>query len=265
MAKVGIKFPVAAPITSYSDGMPVYGTGFIIGKAITVEKSIESNDNPLYADDAVAENDTSFAGGTIKLGVSDFGSDYLDSLQVQAKMLGHTVNGTNEIRRGALNIAPYLGFGFYKTKKQNNKFVYEATWLYKTIFKIPSESTTTRGKSIEWQTPEIEGTIMAVEGYGDDDYEETKVFATEAEARSWLINKCGCEPLGDMSTLTAYIAELDSLNPETYTSTSWGVLYSQLTKISETVSGKSYMSTGELSYWTRQLENAESQLVERSA
>ena len=177
MAKIGLKFPVASPITGYTaSGMPIYSTGFIVGKAITAEKSIESNDNPLYADDAVAENDTSFAGGTIKLGVSDFGADYKDGLQVQAKMLGHTIiDSGSGIRRSALDIAPYLGFGFYKTKKQNGKFVYEATWLYKTIFKIPSESTTTKGKSIEWQTPEIEGTIMAVEGYEGDAYEDTEV------------------------------------------------------------------------------------------
>lgn len=265
MAKIGLKFPVASPITGYtSEGMPIYGTGFIIGKALTAEKSVESNDNPLYADDAIVENDTSFSGGSIKLGVSDFGSDYLDSLQVQAKMLGHTA-AKGKIQRGALDIAPYLGFGFYKTKKQNNKFIYEATWLFKSVFKIPSESTNTKGKSIEWQTPEIEGTFMAVEGYENDLYEETEVFENEQEAKSWLINKANCEPLGDMSGLTALITDYKALAPETYTSASWGVFYSTLTKVSETVSAKSYMGTGEVSYWTSQLTNANANLVERSA
>lgn len=266
MAKIGLKFPVASPITGYSkEGMPIYGTGFVIGKAVSAEKSVESNDNPLYADDAIAENDTSFSGGSIKLGVSDFGSDYLDSLQVQAKMLGHTVVDGKTIQRGALDIAPYLGFGFYKTKKQNNKFFYEATWLFKSVFKIPSESTNTKGKSIEWQTPEIEGTFMEVDGYENNAYEETEVFETEQEAKSWLINKAHCEPLGDMSGLTALITDCKALTPETYTSASWGVFYAKLTKVSETVSAKSYMSTGEVSYWTSQLTNANANLVERSA
>lgn len=266
MAKIGLKFPVASPITGYtSEGMPIYGTGFIIGKAVSAEKSVESNDNPLYADDAIAENDTSFSGGSIKLGVSDFGSDYLDSLQVQAKLLGHTVVDGKTIQRGALDIAPYLGFGFYKTKKQNNKFFYEATWLFKSVFKIPSESTNTKGKSIEWQTPEIEGTFMEVDGYENNTYEETKVFETEQEAKSWLINKSNCEPLGDMSGLTALITDYKALTPETYTSASWGIFYAKLTKVSETVAAKSYMGTGEVSYWTSQLTNANANLVERSA
>lgn len=266
MAKIGLKFPVASPITGYSkDGMPIYGTGFIIGKAVSAEKSVECNDNQLPGDDAIAESDTSFASGGIKLGVTDFGSDYLDSLQVQAKMLGHTVVDGKTIQRGALDIAPYLGFGYYKTKIQNNKRYYEATWLYKSVFKVPSESTNTKGKSIEWQTPEIEGSFMAVEGYGNDNYEDTEVFETEQEARSWLINKSHCESLGDMSSLTALITEYKAFSPETYTSASWGVFYAKLTKVSETVSAKSYMGTGEISYWTSQLTNANANLIERSA
>ena len=60
MAKIGLKFPVAAVINGYgADGKPTYNQGFIIGKAISAEKSIESNDNQLYGDDAIAESDTS--------------------------------------------------------------------------------------------------------------------------------------------------------------------------------------------------------------
>ena len=266
MAKIGLKFAVASPITGYTkEGMPIYGTGFIVGKAISAEISIECNDNPLYADDAMAENDTSFANGTLKLGVADFGSDYLDGLQVQAKMLGHKIVDGNTILRGALDIAPYLGFGILKTKKQNNKKYYEATWLYKSVYKVPSESANTKGKSIEWQTSEIEGNILAVEGYEGDIYQEQKIFETVQEAMSWLINKSHCEPLGDTSSLASLISEYEHLDPERYTSTSWGVFYSTLEKVSENFKSKSYMSTGEVSYWTSQLTNANANLVERSA
>ena len=45
MAKIGLKCPVAAQITGYDSatGAPTYGNGFIIGKAVTAEKTIESN------------------------------------------------------------------------------------------------------------------------------------------------------------------------------------------------------------------------------
>ena len=47
MAKIGLKCPVAAQITGYDSatGAPTYGNGFIIGKAVTAEKTIESNSN----------------------------------------------------------------------------------------------------------------------------------------------------------------------------------------------------------------------------
>ena len=192
MAKIGLKFPVAAVINGYgADGKPTYNQGFIIGKAISAEKSIESNDNQLYGDDAIAESDTSFAGGSVKLGVTDFGDNYNESLQIQGKLLGQAVTtvegGGYRIRRSALTVAPYVGFGFYKTKKHKNKLVYEATWLYKTVFKTPSESTTTKGKSIEWQTPELSYTIMK-----DDSakhmWKRQADFTNEADAELYIKN-----------------------------------------------------------------------------
>lgn len=192
MAKIGLKYPVASPITAEPEGsLPTYGTGFVIGKAISANKDITSNDNPLYGDDAVAENDTSFSEGTLTLGVTDFGTSVSDSLEIQAKMLGHTVVTENEqktIRKKAGDNAPYLGVGFYKTKKINNVLMYEATWLYKVQFQLPSESTNTKGESIEWQTPEITGRIMELAN-NEGVYEDTILFSTESACRTWLNTK----------------------------------------------------------------------------
>lgn len=265
MARIGLKFPVVSLIKGYDDtGYPIYGDGFIVGKAVSAEKSIESNDNALYGDDSIAENDAGFASGTIKLGVADFGDDYFDGLRIQAAMLGHSLKN-NTIYRSANDVAPYVGFGYYKTKKQNNLLRYETTWLLKCVFKVPSESTNTKGKSIEWQTPEIEGTFMAVDCLSSIPYEETSVFVTEQEARSWLINKSKCEPLGNMTLLSNLISEYNALDPETYTSTSWGNFYANLSDVSKTVRSKSYMGTKEVAFWQKNLQDSRSALIERSA
>jgi hypothetical protein len=193
MAKIGLKYPVAAEITAEPTGeLPTYGEGFVIGKAISANKNITSNDNPLYGDDAIAENDTSFSEGTIELGVTDFGTSKADTLEIQAKLLGHTVvtEGTGEtavkvIRKKASDNAPTLGFGYYKTKKLNNVNMYEATWLYKIKFQLPSETNNTKGQNIEWQTATITARIMALPNM-EGVYEDTAVFATEAECKAWL-------------------------------------------------------------------------------
>lgn len=270
MAKIGLKCPVAAQITGYDSatGAPTYGNGFIIGKAVTAEKTIESNSNPLYGDDAIAENDSSFASGTIKLGVTDFGNDYADGLQVQAKMLGNIVSsvtgGGYSIRRASGQFAPYLGFGFYKTKVHNGQRIYEATWLYKTQFKTPSDATNTKGQSIEWQTPEIEGTVMVVEGFDGDTYEDTAIFTTEGAAKSWLFAKANIMPNADRSQLNSKITEISELDSEDYTSASWAVLYNKLTEV-QVATRKSYMSQTEVNALYAGLQTAYVALKERSA
>ena len=192
MAKIGLKYPVAAPISVETTGsLPTYGEGFVIGKAVAADKQVNSNDNPLYGDDAIAENDTSFSDGTIALTVTDFGTSLEDSLEIRAKMLGHEVvdeEGTKVLRKKRGDNAPYLGLGYYSTKRLNNETMYEATWLHKVKFQLPSETANTKGQSIEWQTPQITGKIMFVEGM-DDIYEETALFASPALAQAWLDTK----------------------------------------------------------------------------
>jgi len=196
MARIGLKYPVAAPITAEPSGaMPTYGTGFVIGKAVSANKNITSNDNPLYGDDAIAENDSSFSEGTIELGVTDFGTEISDNAEIQAALLGHTIvtEGTGEsavkvTQKKADDVAPYVGLGYYKTKKINNVLMYEATLLYKVQFQLPSESTNTKGKSIEWQTPSITGRIMSLAD-NSGHYEATAMFTTEAACREWLNSK----------------------------------------------------------------------------
>ena len=74
MAKIGLKHLVAAEIDTQEIGTaPTYKTGFKIGKMMSAELSIEVAENPLYADDGVAETDKSFTSGTITIGIDDFG------------------------------------------------------------------------------------------------------------------------------------------------------------------------------------------------
>lgn len=195
MAKIGLKYPVAAVIKSESSAaLPTYDKGFVVGKAISCEKSIESNNNPLYADDAIAENDTSFSSGTLTLGVADFGSDNEEGIEIQAKLLGHeivTEDSGKIIRKKSNDNSPNVGFGYYKTKKINNVQCYEATILYKVKFQLPSESANTKGENVEWQTPEITGNIMACEF--QNVWEDTAVFDTEDEAKKWINKKLNVE------------------------------------------------------------------------
>lgn len=188
MAMIGLKFPVAAAVANYIKGRyPEIepGTAFVVGKMISADKEVKFSDNPLYADDEIAENYLNFDEGTLKICV-----DHM-TLEAQAKMYGHTYtpgddDSPEEVEKGAWDIPPYFVFGYYKTVIKNNKKSYQVTILYKTKFKPPKESAKTKEKSISWGTYESEGTIETLSGFNNDPYEKVVNFQTEDEARKYL-------------------------------------------------------------------------------
>ena len=181
MAKIGLRYPVAAPLTE-NETETSYTGGKVIGKAINSDININSNDVKLYADDVIAESDKSFKDGNVKIGVDDL--DY----ETQAMLLGHKVSEEGELVANADDTAPFVGFGFYGPTKKNNVLGFRAIFLHKVQFAEPAESITTKGETVSFQTPVLEGTIYTdVKG----DWKSEKTFPTEAEAKTWLETKAG--------------------------------------------------------------------------
>lgn len=185
MAKVGLKYLVTAPLKE--DGK-TYDKGFVVAKMIKATVNANNNDVKLYADDGAAESDKSFKDGTISLNVDDL------TQKVYADMLGHTYTQAGEgenaepetVVASANDIAPYLGTGFYGEIRRNNKPYFQAKWLKKTQFAEPNDETETKGETIAFQTPTIEGTVFKAD---DGSWKEQAEFKTEAEARAWLNKK----------------------------------------------------------------------------
>lgn len=267
MAKIGLKYPVAAPISSEVSGeFPVYSAGFVIGKAVAADKQVNSNDNPLYGDDAITENDTSFSDGTIALTVADFGTSVENSLEIRAKMLGHEIveeSGAKVLRKRRGDNAPNLGLGYFSTKRMNNVDVYEATWLFKVKFQLPSETANTKGSSIEWQTPQVTGKIMFVEGM-DDVYEETVMFTTQTQAFAWLKSKANIENNVNKTTLAATIETANTKDAETYTSISYANMYVALLEAKK-VNEALYVGQADIDTANSALQSAIDALEERAA
>lgn len=195
MAKIGLKRPCYSPATE-TDSAISYGTGAVLAKAISANIEIENNDVKLYADDAVAESDNSFASGTVTIGIDDL----YDTAKVALLdyVAGDTVDattGAKELSVGATSPV-YVGFGFYGKVVRNKVPYWRAIWLKKVQFAEPSDELATKGENIEFSTPELEGTIMMA---ADGKWKEEGTFSTEAGARAWLDGKCGlankCAPV----------------------------------------------------------------------
>lgn len=177
MAKIGLNNFWYSFLNEALDGTPSYNGAKSIGKAISANVSITNNSAKLYADDALAESDTSFQSGTVTLGVDD------DREATFAELLGHEVTDEGEIIRNANDISPWVGIARIVVKMVNNVRLYKVEILNKVKFSEPSQSDQTKGESVEFSTPEIEGTIATL---ANGDWSDTKTFSTKEDAIAFI-------------------------------------------------------------------------------
>lgn len=167
-----------------------------MGKAISA--SFEPNtpdDNPLYANNAVAENDSSGAsGGTLTLTL-----DRLDQAAA-ADLYGLTVQdvevtvgtapGTQETGKKlgytGMEQSNPVGVAFIRMNQEDGVRNHEVVLYRRVTFGMPAEEAETLGESIEWQTPEIEGSVMGLEGDGTNAWYEKVKFDTQAAAIAYI-------------------------------------------------------------------------------
>lgn len=193
MAVIGLRYPVAAPITTETEGAAItYGTGFVIAKAIRANITFTRNDSPLFADDAIAENDTGLTGYDIELE-----TDKLPDT-VRVNLLGEIESGEVGAKYYEQTdaSAPYVGFGYMRVLRENGVTKYESWWCHKCQFFEPSEETNTKGETIEWGTPTLNATGMGVriDNTGAIKFRAHQTFATAAEAIAWLKTKANITP-----------------------------------------------------------------------
>lgn len=151
MATIGLDKLYYAPITENETGDETYGTPVQLAKAISAEVSVDVNEAILYADDGQAESVKEFKSGTITLGVDDLGKE------AAAALCGATVDQNGVLVSTNEDTPRYVAIGF-RARKANGKYRY--FWLYRVLFGIPATNLETKGDSISFQTPSIEGTIF---------------------------------------------------------------------------------------------------------
>ena len=182
---VGMMYPVFAEITAHTDGsMPTYGNGVVIHEARNCNITKTYNDNPLYGDDRIVDDDN----GLMALTASFEPTGLSDSDRV-------LLFGEEEIAVGGLtcqvesdNETPYGGFGYIRKMRDNGVKQYEAWIILKIKFQEENQNTATKEGSISWNTPTLNGRAAGV--YIDDTgklrWRVHETFDTIAAAKSWL-------------------------------------------------------------------------------
>ena len=189
MAQIGLRYPVYAPLTEdETAGTYEYDVGKVAAKAIRIDINLNIADSPLYADDGIAERVREFIDGTMTFTPDDL------SNEVRADWLGNKFEDeevdeettVKVLKSNTEDLPGYFGFGFIIPKVKNNIRKYRALFFPKMQFGEPNETAETKGESITWQTPAIEGRIMRrVDGVWK---EEITVDSLDI-AKAWLNKK----------------------------------------------------------------------------
>ena len=151
MATIGLDKLYYAKITEAENGEETYGKPVQLAKAMSADLSVELAEATLYADDGAAEIVKEFKSGKLTLGIDDIGST------VASDLSGATIDANGVIVSASEDGGTPVAVGF-RAKKSNGKYRY--FWLYRVKFGIPAANMATKGDSITFSTPTIEGTIL---------------------------------------------------------------------------------------------------------
>ena len=122
-----------------------------LAKAMKAELSIELAEAVLYADDGAAEVIKDFKSGTLSLGGDDIG------VAAARDLTGAVADDNGVLVSASENAGVPVAIGFRALKPDGR---YRYFWIYKVKFGIPATNLQTKGESITFSTPTIEGTVL---------------------------------------------------------------------------------------------------------
>jgi phi13 family phage major tail protein len=178
-------YPVFATITTHTDGsMPTYGTGFVIQEARNATVNREYQNNPLYGDDRIVDDDNGMTGLTISFEPTGLSEDD------RKKLLGEEESEVTGISGQWVsdNETPWGGFGFIRKMRQNGTKKFEAWLTLKIKFQEETMTTSTKEGTITWNTPTLNGRAAGLYVDSSDKlrFQLHETFDTIAAAKSWL-------------------------------------------------------------------------------
>ena len=182
---VGMMYPVFAPITGHTDGsMPTYGTGFVLQEARNATVNKTYNDNPLYGDDRIVDDDNGLQALTCSFESTGLSDTDREKLFGEEKLAvgGITAQAESD------NSTPYGGFGYIRKMRDNGVKKFEAWIILKIKFQEESQTTTTKEGSISWNTPTMNGRAagLYIDSTDKMRFRVHYTFETAAAAKSWL-------------------------------------------------------------------------------
>lgn len=193
------------------------GTVKMMGKAISADFSANTpQDNPLGANNSVGENDiSSGAGGTL--------TNVLDrmSLNVASDLYGATVEEVSvtvdgkactgrEITYKGLETSTPVGVAYIRLHQEDGVRTHEVVFYREVTYTRPREEAQTMGRTIEWKTPSITGTVSGMQGDGTEPWYRTSRWESQGAAIAYIFSLFGAEATTEaLAAAAAWMSELE--------------------------------------------------------
>ncbi len=155
------------------------------GKLKTIEGPIECkpkynfNEAELYAGNRLKEKATEFSKGDLTLGIDDDYDDAFNGILGREETEGEYPEAISNVS----DVAPYVGFAQIINKRIDNVPMYKGEFLPKVQFKPFTTDSKTKGNSLEFTNPSVEGNFYE---NADGVYERHKTFKTYDEAENYI-------------------------------------------------------------------------------
>jgi hypothetical protein len=189
MAFIGMRHVVIARVASHTPGSePTYSAGMVAGKAITGNLTINRNNNPLYADDVIAEDDNGITSMELELGLDDLLEEVQEYMGLLEKKTTGTGSDAVDTYYDTDDSASDVGVGYIRVRRKNGVTKFQALWIFSALFSIESENSQTKGETIEWNTPTANGRCkgLDVDSSGKRKFRKRRLFDTESDAVAFL-------------------------------------------------------------------------------
>lgn len=155
-----------------------YKNAFRCAEAVNTNVTPSYNEASLFGDNREVENVKEFKNASVALGVTRLP-------RIAAKIVfGHDVSDDGTETSNAEDSGEYVGYGFITAEMEDGRKKYRACFLPKVKFSESEESYETKGDSISFKTPTLNGTaITDIDGTWR---RKSPIYDTEDEADKWL-------------------------------------------------------------------------------
>ena len=158
-----------------------YSGGMKLGRGVSMSVEVESaDDNNFYADDQIAESETGIM-------TSATGTFTVDGLEPEAAtlILGLPEKGKETINETPVDVydyddrmsAPYVGVGVLRRVMMKGVTTWEPIVFTKVKFNIPGDEAATQEDQIDWQTQDLDASIVRDD---TENHRWKRVFARQA-------------------------------------------------------------------------------------